>query len=414
MSILSVYDMVPREKLALNGVFISAAIATATLSGPLLAGAITLRSTWRWIFYLNAPAGALAIGLLLVGIPSGFGTSSRKGGRREKFSWRSLGRLDYVGAILLLAASLLLVTALQQTALDFAWSSPAIITMLVLSGLSWIAFFAWEWHVTARADDSNTTITMSESENQVEPIFPWRFLRSRPWVGMLLITFGVGGPFNVAIVYLPQRLQAVSSFSVLDAGVRVIPFAVSGALSSALANFICSRAKVPPLYFLLFGSGLTTLGNALLSTLPVDSTSFPGEGYAYMAITAAGIGATFGILVLATPFMVEARDLAVATGATIQFRALGGAIGVSIAGNILNSQLRDHLLDGRVLSPDDLAALLVNTNVIYRLDAGQQTVVRNVFSGAYRLQFRAMLAFSGAQILASLLLIKRGRQIRAA
>lgn len=405
MSILSVYDMVPREKLALNGVFISAAIALATLSGPLLAGAITLRSTWRWVFYLNAPAGALAIGLLLIGIPSGFGTSSRKGGRRERFSWRSLGRLDFVGAILLLAASLLLVTALQQTALDFAWSSPAIIVMLVLSGLSWIAFFAWEWHVTAKADTS-------DSANQVEPIFPWRFLRSRPWVGMLLTTFVVGAPFNVAVVSLPQRLQAVSSMSVLDAGVRLIPFSVSGALSSALANLICSRAKVPPLYFLIFGSALTTLGNALLSTLPVDSTSFPGEGYAYMVITAAGIGTTFGILVLATPFMVEARDLAVATGAIIQFRFLGGAIGVSIAGNILNSQLRHHL--DSVLSADDLAALLVNTDVIGRLDAGQQTVVRNVFSSAYRLQFRSMLAFAGAQVLASLLLIRRGRQIRAA
>ncbi|KAK3321991.1 putative efflux pump antibiotic resistance protein [Apodospora peruviana] len=405
MSILSVYDMVPREKLALNGVFISISIALATLTGPLLAGGIVLRSTWRWVFYLNVPAGALAIGLLLIGIPPGFGTSSRT--EKSVNSWRTnLSRLDFVGAILLLAGSLLLVSALQQTALDLAWSSAAVIVLLVLSGLSWVSFFLWERHLTARHDAGAWP---------TEPIFPWRFLTAnRAWVGMLLTTFCVGAPFNVAVVSLPQRFQAVSGMSVLDAGVRLIPFSVSGAFSSAVANLICSRARVPPVYFLVFGAVLNLVGNGLLSSLPTDgSTRFPGAGYAYQVITAGGVGTTFGILVLATPFMVEPRDLAVATGAIIQFRFLGGAIGVSVAGNILNSALKRDLRD--VLSQEDLAALLVNIDVIGRLGAEQQHVVRGVFSQAYRTQFLGMLAFAGMQLLASLLLVKfKGRQIRAA
>ena len=53
MSILTVYEMVPRAKLAVYGSLISIAIALATLTGPLLGGVINNNSTWRWIFYLK-------------------------------------------------------------------------------------------------------------------------------------------------------------------------------------------------------------------------------------------------------------------------------------------------------------------------------------------------------------------------
>ncbi|KAH8879974.1 MFS general substrate transporter, partial [Thozetella sp. PMI_491] len=294
-------------------------------------------------------------------------------------------------------------TAFQETSIDFTWSSPVIISMLVLSGTCWIAFFAWEWFVTTQAEKGIW---------RVEPVFPWRFLHNRAWVGMLLTTLVIGAPFNVAVVSLPQRFQTVSGMSVLDAGLRLIPFSVSGAFSSALANLICSRARVAPLYFLVFGATLDILGNALLSSLPVSSTVFPGQGYAYEIITAAGIGTTFGILVLATPFMVEPRDLAVATGAIIQFRFLGGAVGLSIAGNILNSALK-HDLTG-LLTQEDLDALLVNIDVVGRLTGGQQEVVRASFAGAYRRQFQVMCAFTGAQMLSSALLFKKGKQLLAA
>ena len=123
------------------------------------------------------------------------------------------------------------------------------------------------------------------------------------------------------------------------------------------------------------------------------------------------IGCTFGILVLATPFMIAARDLAVATGAIIQFRFLGGAIGLSIAANILNSALRNKL--SGVLDPETLHLLLDNISVIKTLTPDAQVAVREVFSRAYRTQFLVTVGFAAAQIPAAFLLLRRGRQIRA-
>ena len=350
----------------------------------------------------SVPAGIVAVALLAVSIPAGFGTAS-PGTNAPNFNvsqalaWHNIRRLDFLGAGLLLSASLLLVAALQETAIEFTWSSGATIAMLTLSGLCWITFFMWEWYLTERAT------------SYIEPVFPWRFIRSRSWVGMLITTFLVGSPYNVVVVAIPQRLQTVSAMSVLDAGIRLIPFSLSGALSSALANMVCSRFHIPPFFFLLLGAALNLTGLSLLSSLPLDD--FPRSGYAYEAITASGIGCTFGILVLATPFMVAARDLAVATGAIIQFRFLGGAIGLSIASNILNSALRSKLAG--LLDADTLRLLLDNIDVIKTLTPDAQVAVKEVFSRAYRTQFLVTVGFAAAQIPAAFLLLKRGRQIRA-
>lgn len=82
-------------------------------------------------------------------------------------------RLDILGAALLLVATLLLVTALEEAGIRFPWKSPFVIILLTVSGLLWIVFLAWERKLTRAASVQ-------------EPVFPWRFVQSRVWVGMLL------------------------------------------------------------------------------------------------------------------------------------------------------------------------------------------------------------------------------------
>jgi Zn-dependent protease with chaperone function len=87
-------------------------------------------------------------------------------------SRRSMQRLDFLGAFLLIGANLLLVTALLEASTTFSWHSPVIIVLLALSGMLWISFVIWEWFVTRR--------------DKPEPVFPFRFFLNRYWMGMLL------------------------------------------------------------------------------------------------------------------------------------------------------------------------------------------------------------------------------------
>lgn len=130
--------------------------------------------------YLHSvPAGAVAIILLLLAIPKNFphhGLPESVYPRqsvRHRFTRAQLGRIDFLGTALLLSATVLLVTALEETGIQFQWKSPFVITILVLSALSWIAFFAWSERITS-------------AEKSREPVFPWRFVQSRVCIGLLL------------------------------------------------------------------------------------------------------------------------------------------------------------------------------------------------------------------------------------
>lgn len=122
------------------------------------------------------------------------------------------------------------------------------------------------------------------------------------------IVFASGSPYNVIVVSLPQRFQAISKTSVLGAGIRLIPYSATGALSSAFVNIVCSRARIPIVYFFLVGAVFNVTSLALLSTLP-SSTHYPTAGYGYEVLAGLGLGTTLGVSVLSTPFLVEQRDL---------------------------------------------------------------------------------------------------------
>lgn len=120
--------------------------------------------------------------------------------------------------------------------------------------------------------------------------------------------FLCGCPWNVVIVFLAQRFQLITRLKPLNAGVHIIPYAAVATVATMLACLASRKLRIPVVYFSLFGSMLHTIGMALLTTLPEDS-SYPAKGYGFEAIAGAGVGITIGILTLAVPFVVEARDL---------------------------------------------------------------------------------------------------------
>lgn len=84
--------------------------------------------------------------------------------------------IDFLGALLMLAATALLIVGLEEAALQLNWTVATVLGPLCASVVVWVAFFANSWWVTGRQGSSSI----------VEPVFPWRFCRSRVVVGLLL------------------------------------------------------------------------------------------------------------------------------------------------------------------------------------------------------------------------------------
>jgi hypothetical protein len=108
------------------------------------------------------------------------------------FSSKTLQRIDWFGAGMLLAATIFLCTAFEQAGIEFPWRSAFVIAMLVVSGVLWVVFLGWERWVTMRSEDGEKR----------EPVSPWRFFGGRVMVGMLLFVF----PYPFPIYRLSNSL----------------------------------------------------------------------------------------------------------------------------------------------------------------------------------------------------------------
>lgn len=119
--------------------------------------------------------------------------------------------------------------------------------------------------------------------------------------------FLTGAPFTVAVIKLPLKSQAVHGASPLEAGIRLLPFAILSPIGSGIAAGVAGKVEIPPVFLLLAGSAVQTVGFTLLS-LSSTSQSASTAQYGYEAIAGFSIGVNLACLVLMTPFTVETRD----------------------------------------------------------------------------------------------------------
>ncbi|KAF2468467.1 MFS general substrate transporter [Lindgomyces ingoldianus] len=392
VSMVIFFEMIPKEKYAKYGSILSADVALATALGPIFGGLIVDGTTWRWVFLLNVPGGLLATAILVFLIPSGFPHHWKPKSEQSKariFSMECVERVDFLGSLLLIGANLLLVTALLEASTTYSWSSGVTIALIVLSAVLWVLFAGWEWFAT-------------KDTVKQEPVFPFRFFFNRAWMGMLINSVLLGVPFTVIVVDLPQRFQAINGVSALNAGVRLLPYALFAPLGSLLSNIIFAKKRLP-LTLLLAGATFQFLGLILLATLP-EKPDLPNSLYGFLVIAGLGVGLTFGTLVVITPESVEPRDLATATGAMIQSRQMGSAIGMTIGSSILNSYLKSNLR--HVLSASQLEALLQTTAVVKTFPAELQLPVKQTFAEGYSLQMKVVAGIAAAEFLAVAMMVK--------
>ena len=167
-------QIVPPEGLASLSGILSSAYAFSAVLGPLLGGLISDRTTWRWVFLMNVPLGAIVIVLLFLAMPAGFPYRTNRSEKIAKsFNTASIKKIDFVGAFLVLAASILFVSMIEEGGTEYSWSSATVLSLLCISLALWIAVFVWQKMAVTRFGEH-------------EPILPWHLLANRFTVGFLL------------------------------------------------------------------------------------------------------------------------------------------------------------------------------------------------------------------------------------
>jgi len=271
--------------------------AMAASSGPLLGGVLTLVS-WRLIFVINVPAGAVTLLLL---------TRIQPTGHRP-------ARLDWAGQITaVLAMGGLTYGAIEAGAAGF--TAPRVVAAFAVAVVALAAFVA----VQARGAHPMAPLDLFRSRTVAVPVA----------VGFAFIVSAYGLPFVMSLY-----LQQLRGLSPLGTGAVFLPMMLTGAaltpFSARIAEKLGARA--------LITAGLVLMTGGLVILALVPSTT-PVWALAGLMMLVGPVGPLVMPPVTAVLLnSVPPHRAGVASGLFNTSRQIGGALAVAVFGALLGDR----------------------------------------------------------------------------
>jgi EmrB/QacA subfamily drug resistance transporter len=297
----------PAERGKVQG-WISSVWGVSAIVGPTLGGFFAEYWTWRGIFWLNLPIGVGAAWLIQRHL-------HERVERREH-------RIDYAGATALTAACSLLILALLEGGVSWAWGSTTSMALFAASAVLLVAFIQIERTVA-------------------EPILPLWVFRHRILVAGNVAGLAIGAILIGQTTYVPTYAQRVVGVGAVVAGLAMATMTIGWPIAATLAPRVYLRIGYRP-------TGL--LGGSIATVACLLFALFVGAGSGIWRVSVAGfvLGVGLGFISVSTVVAVQSTvgwaRRGVVTGTNMFIRTLGSAVGVAVFGSIANGRLahRSH------------------------------------------------------------------------
>jgi EmrB/QacA subfamily drug resistance transporter len=265
--------------------------------GPVLGGVLVDSVGWRGIFWVNIPVGLAAIALAARFVPESKAPKPRRPDPAgQAFIIVMLGSLTY--AII--------------EGPDRGWSAPVIVGLFALAAVTLAVFIGYE-------------------ARRFEPVLDPRFFRSVPFAGSVVTAISafaaLGGFLFLATLYL----QDVRGLSPLNAGLHMLPMAVTMAVAAVASSRILARwgGRLP---MMGAGAALAAGGILLYGITTSSSTSSLIIAFAVFGI---GSGMVNAPITQAAVSGMPFSQAGVASGIASTSRQIGTSLGVAVTGSIL-------------------------------------------------------------------------------
>ncbi len=347
------------ERARIQGLF-SAVWGTASLAGPMLGWFLVVTLGWRSIFFVNIPAGLIAMLVLM-------------------FSYRDLEKphsvdLDLPGAAAIgisCMALLMLVSSLGPS--GWSWPAAAGLGAVVLAGAVYL---------------------LRHERTCADPIMPMDLLTNRSISPSLLGSCLLGIGFLSLDTFVPLYVQGGRGGGPGAAAWVVTPVMLTWALSGIIAAPLVVRWGFRRIA--LLGSILVVVGFSGLLICAMANAPRVVLGLV-LAITGFGLGPTSMSYLLAAQNAVGWQRRGIVTSSVQFFRTVGGAVGIGLLGGLFNIITLPSLraLEARGISP----ATLLDPHTRQGLPRDVLESAGQMIGGGLHWVFAVMLAVAVVQVI---------------
>ena len=284
-------------------------IMIGPIVGPILGGWLTDNLNWRWVFYVNVPLGAIALTILIAGLPS----RPRVKRRFDVFGFAMV-------AICISALQLLLDRGNQ---LDWFQSPEVWIYAVIIGSTAWMG-------------------AVHFATSKREKLFNPLLFADRNFLISMLFMLALGLVMFASMALLPSMLQRLFGYSVVGTGLAMMPRGVGTLISMQLSGVMVRRG-VEPRLIVVSGFLLAAFSFWQMSgwSLEADRAHILISGF----IQGLGIGLVF-IPLNTVAFATLSAALRTEGSSLLNlFRSMGASIGISITTALLARNLQQSHAD---------------------------------------------------------------------
>ncbi|HUD06394.1 MAG TPA: MDR family MFS transporter [Candidatus Saccharimonadales bacterium] len=307
LSMTIVGDVVSPRQRGKYLAYFGAVFAVSSVAGPLLGGFFTDSLSWRWVFYVNLPLGAIALSVIAARLHLPVRKSDK--------------RIDYVGAVLLACSVIPIILATVWGGVTYPWGSTTIISLFAGGVLAAIVFGLWEHRAP-------------------EAIIPTNLFKNDIFRVSVILSLLAGVALFAAILFIPEYQQIVRGDSAVKSGLLLLPL-VAGMLTTLIVSGRLITKWGHYRIFPIIGTLVTAFGVWLFSHLTLHTSQLTLS--IWMVVVGAGVGMFLQVMTLAVQNSVPSDELGIATASATFFRTLGSSLGGAVFGAILTNRLTYHL-----------------------------------------------------------------------